>query len=536
MAVSKKVNHGKKRRKKSVNQIKETQAKKRARRKATALRVLLHVLFGIIFLCGSVVLSVAGWYQKTFDISFSDLLFTMLSPIAGTGESTLAQIFSACTPPVIILMAVYVTAAILLWEQTPKRRIMRVVGAILCGVFLLSSLVYAVFAFRIPEYLKNTLTSTELYETEYVDPDSVKITDKNKNAKNLIYIYLESMETTYASVEDGGNQPKVNYMPKLTSLANDKSNVSFSDNDGLGGFRSITGTGWTMGALMGTTSGVPFSLAVFGDQSHNSQGKDGTFVNGLTTLGDILAEKGYVQEFLCGSDAAFGGRKTYFDVHGNYKIFDLYTAREKGYIAKDYKVWWGFEDEILFKIAKDEITDLAKGDKPFNFTMLTVDPHHVGGYKCKLCDDEYPQHTANVIACQDNQVAKFIEWCKAQDFYENTTIVIVGDHPRMDTRLIDKELEIYDRTMYNCILNSTVTPYSETKNRTFTSLDMFPTTLAAMGFEIEGERLGLGTNLFSPVPTLCEKHGAGKIGYDWLDAEVSKSSDYYKENFVENKD
>ena len=57
-----------------------------------------------------------------------------------------------------------------------------------------------------------------------------------------------------------------------------------------------------------------------------------------------------------------------------------------------------------------------------------------------------------------------------------------------------------------------------------------------MGFEIEGERLGLGTNLFSPVPTLCEKHGEGRIGYDWLDAEVSKSSDYYKENFVGKKD
>ena len=534
MAVSKKVNHGKKRPKRSIHQLREIRANKRAKRLALAGRILLHVLFGIIFFCGAAALSVAGWYKNTFDISFSDLLYTMLSPIAGTGESTLAQIFSACTPPVVILMAVYVTTAILLWKKTPKRRIMRIIGAILCVAFLLSSLVFAVYAFRIPEYLENTLASSELYETEYVDPDTVKITDKDGNARNLIYIYLESMETTYASVEDGGNQEGVNYMPLLTNLAAE--NTSFSDSNGLGGYRSITGTGWTMGALMGTTSGVPFSLAVFGENSNNSQGKDGTFVNGLTTLGDVLADKGYVQEFLCGSDAAFGGRKTYFTVHGNYKIFDLDTARKEGYIAPDYKVWWGFEDEILFRIAKDEITELASGDKPFNFTMLTVDPHHVGGYVCNLCDDEYENKTANVVTCQDKQVASFIEWCKEQDFYENTTIVIVGDHPRMDTRLIDKELEIYDRTMYNCIINPVVQPYSETTNRTYTSLDMFPTTLAAMGFEIEGERLGLGTNLFSPVPTLCEKHGEGRIGYDWLDGEVSKSSDYYKENFVGKKD
>lgn len=534
MAVSKKTNHGKKRKKPSKYQIQEVKENKKAKRKARALRIFLHILFGIIFLCGAVVFSVAGWYQQTFDISFSDLLFTMLSPLGGTGESTLDQIFSACTPPVVILLAVYIALEILLWKETPKRRIMRVIGAILCGVFLLSSLVYAVFAFRIPEYLKNTLTTSDLYENEYVDPDSVKITDKDNNARNLIYIYLESMETTYASEADGGNQPDVNYMPLMTELA--KNNISFSDGEGLGGYRSITGTGWTMGALMGTTSGVPFSLAVFGNQSHNSQGKDGTFVNGLTTLGDILAEKGYTQEFLCGSDATFGGRRTYFTVHGNYKIFDYFTAKEEGYIAQDYKVWWGFEDEILFKIAKDEVTELSKGDKPFNFTMLTVDPHHVAGYKCKLCGNEYDSKTANVVACQDRQITAFIEWCKEQDFYKDTTIVIVGDHPRMDTRLIAEGLEIYDRTMYNCIINSVATPYAKTTNRTYTSLDMFPTTLAAMGFEIEGERLGLGTNLFSPVPTLCEKHGGGREGYDWLDTEVSKSSDYYKKNFVDKKD
>ncbi len=496
-----------------------------------ALKIFLHIFFGLVYLSAAVVFTVSIWYQRTFDISFSDLLFTLLSPLAGTGESTMSDIFSACAPPVIALLVVYVVAAILLWKPTDKRRIHRIVGAILCVALLFSSLTYALFAFKIPAYLSNTLTSSDLYENEYVDPDDVAIVDKDGNAKNLIYIYLESMETTYASVEDGGHQPEINYMPQLTALAND--NISFSDGDKLGGFRSITGTGWTMGALMGTTGGVPFSLSVFGDKAHNSQGKDGTFVNGLTTLGDILAEKGYAQEFLCGSDGKFAGRNTYFTVHGNYKIFDYYTAIEEGYIDKDYKVFWGLEDEILFKIAKDEILALAQGDKPFNFTMLTVDPHHVGGYICNLCEDTYPQQTANVIACQDRQLAAFIDWCRAQDFYQDTTIVIVGDHPRMDKRLIEKGLTIYDRTMYNCILNAAVTPYAETANRTFTSLDMFPTTLAAMGFEIAGERLGLGTNLFSPVPTLCEKHGGGEVGYAWLDAEVSKLSDYYKKKFVE---
>ena len=57
-------------------------------------------------------------------------------------------------------------------------------------------------------------------------------------------------------------------------------------------------------------------------------------------------------------------------------------------------------------------------------------------------------------------------------------------------------------------------------------MDMFPTTLAAMGCTIEGERLGLGTNLFSTMPTLMEK-----MGYTKFCTELSKKSQYYSDNF-----
>ena len=41
-------------------------------------------------------------------------------------------------------------------------------------------------------------------------------------------------------------------------------------------------------------------------------------------------------------------------------------------------------------------------------------------------------------------------------------------------------------------------------------MDAFPTTLAAIGVEIEGNRLGLGTNLFSSEQTLTERFGIEK--------------------------
>ena len=53
---------------------------------------------------------------------------------------------------------------------------------------------------------------------------------------------------------------------------------------------------------------------------------------------------------------------------------------------------------------------------------------------------------------------------------------------------------------------------------------MYPSTLAALGVKVDGERLGLGTNLFSIKETLTEQYG----GIENLNAELAKRSDYYE--------
>lgn len=67
--------------------------------------------------------------------------------------------------------------------------------------------------------------------------------------------------------------------------------------------------------------------------------------------------------------------------------------------------------------------------------------------------------------------------------------------------------------------------------RDFTTFDMFPTTLASIGVKIQGNRLGLGTNLFSDEPTLLETYGMEemKVGVsskselmDYFTAEVDE--------------
>lgn len=312
-----------------------------------------------------------------------------------------------------------------------------------------------------------------------------------------------------------------NYIPELTKLA--QQNINFSEDELVGGARSTRGALWTVAGMTAQSAGVPLLLPI----ENNSYDKYEEFLPGCVSIGDLLNEEGYNQEIMAGSDLAFGGRKIFYKQHGDYQMWDHTTAKKTGKIGKKYYVWWGFEDKKLYSFAKEEILNLAKQDKPFNFTMLTVDTHRPSGYKCDLCPNDFDECYENVLACASHQVNEFVSWLQEQDFYEDTTIVIAGDHPTMDNDFIDTHYNgVKPRSVYNCIINSAVAASNE-KGRKFTTLDMYPTTLAAMGVTVEGNRLGLGTNLFSGEKTLAEQYG-----YEKMDEELSKMSRFYNKNIL----
>ena len=494
----------------------------------------LMIPAGLCFAFAALLYILTGWYTERYDTSFAGLLFTLTTPMQGVGGGFWQDFFGAVLPPVLKAAAVYVPVMFLLcsdrvWNAAGRRfsaalkaeKARKAAGTavmILGFLCLPAAAANAWNKLHVSDYLRFRSQKTTLYEEHYVAPDSVEITAPEKKP-NVIWLVLESMETTYASREDGGYQDE-NYMPNLTRLANE--NISFSNSDRLGGFLSTNNTNWTMAALFAGTSGLPFGFPV----EQNSMYKYTEFAPEVTAMGDILEREGYRQEFLCGSDGKYGGRALYFTQHGGYEIHDLFAARERGEIPADYYEWWGFEDRKLFRIAREELARLAAGDAPFNLTLLTVDAHHLGGYTCEECGTEYADRTANVIACTDRQVGEFIDWCREQPFWENTVMIITGDHPRMDTCLTEG-IPFGGRPVYNCILNSRKEPAGETKNRTAVMMDIYPTMLSAMGFTVEGDRLALGTDLLSGRSTLAEE-----IGYEQLNEEVQKYSQFFMDHFA----
>ena len=369
------------------------------------------------------------------------------------------------------------------------------------------------------DYVNRITHNSNIFEKEYIDPDNVKIFFP-ANKKNLILIYLESMESTYASVEVGGGKP-INYIPELTTMAFD--NIFFSNDADFGG-GSGNGAGWTMEAILASSAGVPYKLGING----NEAGLYEEFLPGIVSLGDILQDNGYHNYFMCGSDASFAGRNDFYQQHGNYTMIDLDTAREEGFITEDYhNGFWGMEDEKLFEYAKIKLSEIGSLNAPFNFTLLTVDTHHPDGYVCQLCREEYDQQYANVLACSSRQAADFVNWIQRQSWYGDTVIVLVGDHLSM-TADFWNDIGAYERKIYNCFINTSdnIVP-SKTRNRTFTILDMYPSILTVMDVKIEGNRLGLGVNLFSDEETLPEK-----MGIDKFNNELGLYSNYYFEHFI----
>ena len=384
-------------------------------------------------------------------------------------------------------------------------------------IILFISIFYVAVSLRFVEYLDKIIYKSKIFEEEYVNPKDVNIEFKEK--RNLIYIYVESLENSALSKENGGLEDE-SLIPNLEKLALD--NVNFSNTDTLGGGYATYGSTWTIAGMVSQSAGIPLKVGSTKDNEYSSD----SFLPGAYALGDILKDNGYKNYLAQGSSADFGGTLGYFKNHGDYEVYDYDWAKNTGLIPEDYFVWWGFEDKKLFDFSKDKLLEISKNDEPFNYTMVTLDSHFPDGYVDSSCETKFNDNYANSYYCTDQLISNFVNWVKEQDFYENTTIIISGDHLTMKNGFFIAKGIKYDRTVYHVIINSSLDS-EYTKNRSFNTIDMYPTTIASLGGVIEGDRLGLGTNLFSGKETLLEKYGFKKY-----QNEISISSDYYNNEIL----
>ena len=493
-------------------------------------------IFVGVFLVLLINLSVS-WALKTFNfLNFDEIIFQLATPFEGTELSILVSFLNDAFKPSIIIALIItfllflyfayinvdkITIRIMIWKKQIKSdtdgkslRKASVIAIILLSLVIIGSSLNKVKFF---EYIGRTMTDSDFIKNNYIDSKNVKLEFPQKK-KNLIYIFVESLESSFFDKENGGLN-KDNTLEPLLSLTNN--NLNFSHQEKIGGAYALSGSTWTTSAMVAQTAGVPLKLDNFDINNKNFK----TLVPGAYTIGEILNNQGYNQTIMFGSKKEFGNRGLYFKEHGNYYVYDINEAKNLNKIPKNYRKWWGFEDGKLFEFAKDEALRLSKENKPFNLTLLTANTHFQDGYIEDNCSKPFDTKYSNSIYCSAEQIRDYIDWIKQQDFYNNTTIVIVGDHVSMQTNYLQDD----NRYVYDLFINSSVNT-TNNKNRKFSTMDMFPTTLAALGVKINGNRLGLGTNLFSNEETIVEKYG-----YKYVNKELSYGSRFYLNKILLNR-
>lgn len=482
-----------------------------------------------------------NWSKETFgDVDPDQMIVNIFSPAEGTSSEIMATLWKGpvlITATVTFFFALFVfsTRALFLKRKEKETKIFsvavrKIISLILAVSLLAGGIVYGVVEFKLVDLYSMYYENSSYIEDHFADPREVKMQFPEKK-RNLIHIYLESMENTYLSKDMGGYLDE-NLMKPLTDLA--KEGVSFSHLEkGFGGPIATTGCTWSVASMVNMTTGLPMKVPTGG----NDYGTPGNFLPGAVALGDILEAQGYNQTLMFGATAKFGGLNYFYETHGNYNMLDYDGVKAKGWIPEDYKVWWGYEDDKLYEFAKKELTRLSQEDKPFCFVMETADTHCQDGYVSPNTPTPRESQYANVIAYSADEVTKFVRWIQEQPFYENTTIVLIGDHLSMDKKFFKDMDTNYLRTTFNLIINPANDladiPVSRRQNRWWYNGDMFPTILASMGVKIDGERLGLGTNLFSNVPTLIEESGKGKAGWSKFNEQLKFKSEFYNANILE---
>ncbi len=493
----------------------------------------------VILFLGMAALTGTVWgIETTGKIGADQMIVNLFSPRDGTSSDVIKTVL---TGPVYITFSVLIIFCIFAFSLREvyargknadrcifSLRIKRILCLILAIAVLLSGIVYGVTQFELTKVFGMYFIESDFIEDNYVDPQEVKLQFPEKK-RNLIHIYLESMENTYMS-EDLGGCMEENLIKSLSDLSAEGVNFSHRET-GFGGPVATTGTTWSVAAMVNMNTGLPMKVPV----SKKNYREKGEFLPGAVSLGDILAAMGYEQTLMFGASAEFGGLNHFYKDHGDFNILDHDGVKKKGWIDKDYNVWWGYEDDKLYEFAKIELTRLYETGKPFNFVMETADTHFPDGYVGKKTPTPRKSQYANVIAYSASETVEFIRWIQAQPFYENTTVVLIGDHLSMDGKFFKEIDRSYKRTTFNLILNPAdgleSVPQATKQNRCWSNFDMFPTILASLGVRIEGEKLGLGTNLFSGEKTLFEENG-GVDGIKTVASLLEKKSVFYDNEFL----
>lgn len=450
-----------------------------------------HAARFLLYFLGIFAAALAGWVDRMFDSPTIDQVLFHLR-FAEEAAVRMSEVFvSTFLVEVVGVSLVGAALASALHAQLAPRRAGWLAGmaravphVVVAGGLAVLLMQFSAFSYAAAQF------ADDHFGESYLAPADAGLAEVGR--RNLILVYVESLEETYADPARFGSD----LLAPLRTVGGQS----------LPAYRAAPGATWTIAAMVGTQCGVP--LGFYTDWDFRSSDEP-TFLAGATCLGDILKARGYRNVFLGGAPLSFAGKGTFLRDHGYEERWGKEEwlaagARRPGTAAPEMG-GWGMYDDALFARARVRLAALHAAGQPFNLTVLTLDTHNPAGYRSPRCGPAGvlpgPEHFKTVVGCTSREVAAFARFVRDQGYLKDTTLVIVGDHLAVGNAW-DAELRREpDRRVFNLFLGAEPFPKSAHDAVTF---DLFPTLLEATGMRTKDGRLALGRSVWSPQAPAAE--------------------------------
>lgn len=334
---------------------------------------------------------------------------------------------------------------------------------------------------------------SELVEvSNYVQANQASVNEEmfgKYKGRNVIVISLESLQNFVIGNTMNGEV----ITPFLNSLVNDKDTYYFSD------FYHQTGLGKTSdsefiveNSLFGLGRGAVFFT--HGGNTYNS-------------MAEKLGENGYFTNVMHANNKSFWNRDMIYQSLNIQKFYDIdsYDVNEEN------SVNWGLKDIPFFEQSADLMT---KMQQPFYSRMITLTNHYP--FYLEEEDIMIPEYNSNsgtlnryfqTVRYLDESIKVFFEQLKEKGLYDNSIIVMYGDHygisenhnKAMAMYLEKDEITAYDSALLQSVPLFIHIPGSgegKVMDEAAGQIDIRPTILHLLGINTSND-MQLGADLFS---------------------------------------
>jgi Phosphoglycerol transferase and related proteins, alkaline phosphatase superfamily len=301
--------------------------------------------------------------------------------------------------------------------------------------------------------------------------------------KNLIIIQMESFQNFLIGLKIDGQE----ITPNMNKLAAD--NFHFSQ------FFTSAGAG--------TTSDAEYTVNTSLYVPKNEPAIQNYVKKALPSLPKLLEANGYSTATFHTNDVSFWNRTELYKAIGFQKYYDktFYGDNQNEHVA------FGANDEVLYSKTIDVLKEMDKSEQPFYSHILSMTAHHPfhlpeSMYKMDLPDELEGTLVGDYIRSQnyaDYALGQFIDDLKSSGLWDDSVVLLYGDHQGISKFLIDDKEKEYLKNIlgkdydYTEVLNIPlimhapgVTYPSEIKT-TGAQVDIMPTVANLLGVSMDNQ-------------------------------------------------